>query len=215
MWIQLKATKHIEMMGVQKTYRAGDWVDIGKHLAIKWIADGSAYIPNQEINAGNIDYTAGLCVIGDLTDNIKKKIETAANHLSFYYADKPELPFSETLIYDATFKKIRVEFIGTGFYWLKTFEVILPLFSYKKLAIHAGNEQDREITKAIIRDLRVPMHDERLMFVRRSDKTIAFIESYNNYCDIIKEKKLALLCAYYEHKPITLALPTTWLDKDR
>lgn len=215
MWIQLLGGKNIEKMGVQKLYKKGDWVDVGKHLAIKWIADGTAHIPNQEINSEQIDYTAGLCVTGVLGDNTKKKIETVANHLSFTQTDKPEIPFSETLIYDPKFTKIRPEFIGIGFYWLKSFEVVMPLWSYSELAIHIGSEQDRIITKEVIRDLRVPVYDSVLIYVRRSKKTLEFIDTYNQYCEKIKEKKLALLCAFYEHKPITLALPTTWLNKDR
>jgi len=216
MWVQLLAGKNIEKMGTQKLYRAGDWVDVGKHLAIKWISDGSAHIPNQEINSDQIDYTAGICVTGnEISDNLKRKIETVANHLLFVHMDEPEIVFSETLIYDTKFTKIRPEFIGIGFYWLKTFEVAMPLWSYSELAIHLGTERDREITKEVIRDLRVPVYDNMLIYIRRSQKTIAFIETYNQYCEQIKEKKLALLCAFYIHKPITLALPTTWLNKDR
>lgn len=216
MWIQLKSKQYIEKQGTQKTYHVGDWVDVGKFLALKLIESGQAHIPNQEINGEYLDYTAGIAVLGNkLEENTRKQIETTVNKLSFAFIDKPELPFSETMIYDSSFTKIRPELIGIGFYWLQNFEVIAPIFDYEQLAIHIGSDNDRRLTKEVVEEMRIPVYDDKLLFVRRSEKTKALIKSYNDFRKEIKEPKLALLCAIYEHKPLLLPMPTTWMNRDR
>lgn len=49
MWIQLTAIKHIEVLGKLTTYHPGDWVEVGKQLALKWIRSGDAASPKSPI----------------------------------------------------------------------------------------------------------------------------------------------------------------------
>ena len=46
MWIKLLTVKQIEIAGDTKTYYPGDWVEIGKQLAMLFVAEGTATIPD-------------------------------------------------------------------------------------------------------------------------------------------------------------------------
>ena len=43
-YVRLTRVKHIRIAGVQKTYRPGDWVNVGRQTATLWLRDGSAMI---------------------------------------------------------------------------------------------------------------------------------------------------------------------------
>lgn len=215
MWIKLKSIQNITENGKPVRYYPGDWVDVGKQYALRLVAQGLAEKPGVSLTAEMVDYTAGMLIIGELETNAKQQIIETIPHLEMAYGSTPDIPFSETLIYDTKLKPLRVELLHVGFKWLEKFQLLIPMHDYAELAVHIGTEQDREITKSIIRELRVPVYDTRLIFVRRCDETKELFIKWQEYKTKISEDKLAFLCALYEIKPVMMPLPTTWISKDR
>ena len=95
---------------------------------------------------------------------------------------------------------------------LEKWEVAAPLYDYKMLAITTGTEKEREKTKMVIRDLRAPMYDTRLMFVKRTKNGQELLKQWN--LEVGEERRLAFLRALYKVKPLVLALPATWMGFD-
>lgn len=214
MWVQLKQVKIIDIMGVPTRKYPGDWVDVGKQTALSWIADGSAHTLEKDAMADIIDYTAGIVAIPKLDDNIKAALSEKIPHLGIKYSEVPEIAFSETLIYNNSLKPLRLELIHVGFKHLEQWQVLAPIWDYKELASDLGTKEDRELTKAVIRDLRVPVYDPKLIFVRRCDETKALIESWLDWQTKISDYRLAFQCALYQVKPLVYPLPTAWINKD-
>jgi len=104
--------------------------------------------------------------------------------------------------------------IPVGVSLLDKWQVAAPLWDYEKLACHVANEPAREATKAIIHDLRVPLYDTSLIFVKRCGDTERLIEAWDWSADG-DEDRLAFLRALYEVKPLILALPITWTGKQK
>ena len=48
-WVQLLAVKQIEQAGRTRTYRPGDYVEVGKQTANRWVADGVARYPDRRV----------------------------------------------------------------------------------------------------------------------------------------------------------------------
>ena len=59
----------------------------------------------------------------------------------------------------------------------------------------------------MIRDLRVPMYDTRVIFAKLTPDTARLIKIWN---EIEGDRRLAFLQALYKVKPFILALPANW-----
>src|SRR5690606_30872001 len=213
MWVKLLQSKIISVNGTPTRFHKGDWVDIGKQSALRFIAEGSAEKPGYNLSGEYIDYTSGMLVIGSLDNSTTAQINESIPEFEIAFGTKPELLFSETLIYNSNANYIRPELIPIGFKWLDKFQLCVPLFDYKTLAIHVGNNNDRDIAKNILKELRVPLYNTHLIFARRCDETKELFTLWQEYSEQITDTNLAFLCALYQVKPVHLALPSEWIRK--
>jgi len=211
MWVQLRSLKRVEVKGKLKTYRPGDWVDVGKQTALRWISEGDAWIPEGKA-ADLLSADCGVFIWGDEALGLEKlgdyagKVETKAGGW-------PEMAWGKTMVY-APALRLRKELVPIGFHLLDTWQVAVPLFDYDKLAAHLGDEGDRERTEAVVRDLRVPLYCSELLFLRRCGDTERFLEKWKEEQAGGGDRRFSLLRALYLTKPLVLALPTTWIWKD-
>ncbi len=199
-WVKLKSVQFIEIDGKLCKHHPGDWVYVGRQTAERWIAQGEAWRPSAEITvpSGAGVWLRGLAVPGC------KTLETLA-----YVEDDGKsnaLPYPKTLVWNPALK-MRHELLGVGFRLLERWQVAAPLLSYDTLACHVGDEQDRARAEAVVRDLRVPVYDTRLVFVRRCAETVELVE---RWLADDGDETLALLKAVYAVKPMICALPTSW-----
>ncbi len=94
-----------------------------------------------------------------------------------------------------------------GFKWLGRWDVIVPFRPYKELAqdlVEAGEESER--LKEKIGDLRVPVFDSRLIFIKPGPESKRLWRVYQ------EEKKswdqrIAFMVAVWETKPLIKPLP--------
>jgi hypothetical protein len=199
MWVKLRTVKQIEVQGKPRTYYPGDWVEVGKHDGLLWIANGDAETVERELSDMMVE--SGVV--------IRNAPAPAPLGMSAIVGE-PQLPYHLTVIWDSALR-LRKELIPTGLHLLGKWEVAVPLWDYDALALTAGDAADRERTVAVIRDLRVPMYDTRLMFVRRCPNGRALIDRFNEERQG-GDERLAFLRALYAVKPLICALPTTWRE---
>lgn len=207
MWVQLKCVKRIERRGKQTTYRPGDWVDVGKQLALRWINQGEASVPDFKIAAFINEYDTGVLV----TSHHKvgaTVLGDFVNQISIEYGTL-RLPWTYTLIWNPQ-QVLRRELVPVGFHLLETWQVACPLLSYEKLANTVGSGDEQKRTKDVIHDLRVPLYNPSLIFVKRCDDTQHFIDTWTEESMDSTCQELALLRAIYKSRPLILALPATW-----
>ncbi len=214
MWIRLRVQKNIVSHGQIKHYRPGDWVDIGRQIAQDWIAAGEAYSADAIEVEGGLQSTSGIAVRGPLSDAWRERLDkTDGLKLAFYEADwTPELPFTETLIWHTSLE-LRLDLMKVGFNWLKKWQVVVPLYDYTTLAANVGTPAEREKTQAIIRDLRVPLRDTRLIFVRRCDDTRLLMKTWAEQTTPGFDERLAFLRALYTVKPVVCDTPASWVGR--
>ncbi|MFA5714391.1 MAG: hypothetical protein WC998_01450 [Candidatus Paceibacterota bacterium] len=208
MWIQLKSCKRILENGKEISRNPGDWVNVGKQQALLWISQGDAILPGKSAyKEFDLSPGSGILVIGDenkghkILEPIKTEVEIIYGIIN--------LPFQYTVIWN-TDLTIAVEKIAVGLLLLQTWEMAVPLFDYDTLAANVASEEERNKTAAIIRDLRVPMYDTRLMFVKTTRETQYLIESWTEEMRNGADEKLAFLRNLYKIKPLILALPISW-----
>ena len=206
MQVQLKRQKQVDRHGQKVVYQPGDWLDVGAMKAKEWLADGSASIPPPQI-AELLSRGCGLNVMGPIPPTILPRLQEN-DKLGVTENTEPDLPYPQTCIWHPGIP-LRPEILPVGFALLDTWQVACPLWDYKELACHMGDEAEKERTEAIIHDLRIPMYDTRLMWVRRCGDTQRLIDQWKAEGD----GKLAFLRALYQTKPMILALPVTWAGK--
>jgi hypothetical protein len=88
------------------------------------------------------------------------------------------------------------------------------MWDYNELAATVGTDEDRAKVKAVIRDLRVPLYDTRLIFARKTETTIRLFKEYNTELSNGMDDKLAFLLALYRVKPFLLPVPLTWTGRN-
>lgn len=205
MWVQTLIVRNLDVRGKMRTFHPGDWIDVGRATALRWIADGTARVVNRAV------LSAALAGCGAVVQGDAGFIRGALPELEIVSAeDAPfTLPFDRTLLISAPAG--RTELLGVGFRLVERWEVAAPIWSYDELAAHVGSEDERARTAAVVRDLRVPLYSSDLVFVRRTPTTRSLMRAWAEESADGGDPKLAFLRALYRVKPMLCALPTTWI----
>ncbi len=135
----------------------------------------------------------------------------AQHHLPVRVQAGYDLPWERTLFLDPAIGRVPWEQIPRGFDFLARWEAAAPVWSYETLASDAAAGAERERTAALIGDLRVPLYETGLLFVRRCERGQALLDAWR--VEGSGDARLAFLRALYEVKPLFCALPRSWLQK--
>ncbi len=209
MWVKLTSIQYISENGKQVTRHHGDWVNIGKKTALLWQSTGAAEIPANTIYK-HLTVTGSGVVVQSNLDSVRDRLRQYRGSMRIEQAD-PWPHFKYTLIYDPAVP-LRLELVPIGFGFLDIWDIAVPLWDYNELASQVGHGKDRNKTQAVIRDLRVPMYDTRLMFVKKNERMEQLFDLWKEEKADGGNPRLAFLRALYTVKPFILALPTTWTD---
>jgi len=202
MYVQLRATKDVIIDGNVERCYTGDWVDVGKQTALRWIAQGDAWVPDERLS-GILPADAGVMIRGDLAakvqfGNLITDLQVSEGAL--------ELRYTHTLLW-ASSLPLPKHLIGAGFHLLEKWQLVVPLWDYEHLALTAGSPRDRERAGEVLHDLRVPLYETCFIFAKRAPETRNLMERWARWGKRISNERLAFLCALYEAKPLVCALP--------
>ena len=213
MHVKLNTVKQIEVNGATRRFQPGDWVSdqlVGKQTLLRWVADGSARLP--EGAASLLPKGAGIVARGE---NIQAAQRFAAEPGVAVQAGEWELAFSKTCLLDIDHLNLRPALLIPGFHVLSTWQMAVPLCEYDILASNISTPEDRQRTAAVCCDeLRIPVYDTRLMFVRRCETTDQLMTVFAQERADGGDDRLAFLRAVFTVRPLILALPYTWTRID-
>ena len=199
-WIQLLRGQVIEKAGIARQYHPGDWVEVGKQTAQRWVVDGAARYASAQTTV-SLD-GCGVVALGNTHMSAELGVDVTLKVVA------PELRYAKTLVAGA---KVRPELLPVGFGLLDTWEVACPLWDYGQLAIHEGSRDERSRTEAVIGDLRVPLYESRMVFIKRCRAGEALVKAWNEERAATgDDDRLCFLRALYQVKPLICALPVTW-----
>lgn len=198
MWVRLRSIQYISHQGRTVTHQPGEWVDVGRHQADRWLATGEADRPDIP----NIKVLASSGVVAN--DGQRAEAILPGLHI---VEGEPALKFEKTLLWD-TEANLKPEFVTDGFSYLDTWEIAVPIASYTELARDIGPMKERIKTEAVIRDLRVPYYDPRVIFAKQCRSVRELLALWDKEPG---DRRLAFLRALYQVKPLILALPESWV----
>lgn len=211
LWVRLKQDRRLETNGVNKDYKKGDWIEVGKQTANQWIIQGIADRPGYDVSKEYVDYTAGIVTVGSVNQNLLNNIRQDIPGIELTHSDDYYMFYSENMIWNNGVN-IRRENLFVGFKLLKNWQLAVPLHSYDDLAIHQTMTKDeKSYIKAAIKELRVPIYNTDLMFVRRCDETQELFNQWEIEKTIIENNSLSFHVAMYKTNPVLCALPVNWV----
>lgn len=155
MWVRLNVIKYLDERGKSVTHYPGEWVQVGRQEAESWVVCGDASRPDMP----DWDVLPGCGVVK--TGEPRHPL-TGLDQVT---SSEPALTYPKTLVWSGV--PFRQDLVAVGFKLLDMWELVIPLAEYDILATDVGTQVERDATRSIIRDLRVPVYDTRLMFVRR------------------------------------------------
>lgn len=203
-WVRAKSIVHAEENGKVRSYHPGDWLQIGRQQARECLARNEIEILKSVV----------LRSVQDLSGCAIVTTEAMAEpDLSFFAGTFPGVPIEQYLgdypehnrflLWDMA-AKLKRDLILTGFDLLYNWQLAVPLLDYSVLAESAGTDEERQETKAVIHDLRVPIYDCRVIFARQCKETRKLFELWDG-------SQLGFLQALYQTIPAVLALPPSWV----
>lgn len=209
-WVQLLKPKLIETNGILKQYRAGDWYEAGKQTALSWIQQGIAKRNDFSLATEYIDMTSGIVIVNSKNHQLVNNIKQDLPGIDIAENDKAKMMFSENMIWSNAVK-IKRENVIIGFKLLDKWQVAMPLYSYDKLAVHLVSDKNKDYCLSVLHDLRVPVYNTNLMFIRSCDQTKELLEQWQHEQELIDNPHLAFHVAYYKTKVLLNALPVSWI----
>lgn len=218
-FIQLKTPKHIRKAGTLRTYRPGDWVDVGKQTALAWIAEGSAVDPADVtcLSEDILQKRSGVVVRGERGKVNLEVFKKFGNLLRFTYGP-PTVRYEHTLIWDplapighfqvllgfSRIQKTREEY--------DSWEIAAMLASSTTLARDIGSTQERRRTQEVVGDLRLPVYSTKAIWVRKTPSAQQTIERWASALAEGQHPQHAFLRALYAEQPLICTLPGDWFS---
>lgn len=215
-WVRVLGRVFYEENGIQQTALAGDWVQIGKHQARQWLAQGSVEIPEPHRRADAMSLNkCGVVVRGDAMPD--KPFFGVLRH----QLGEPSLPYEYTVLWDPSLQT-SLQGIEAGLMRLgnaelfpdgDTWEALATLVSLTTLASDVGGEAEQRKTEVIVGTLRLPVYDTRLLWIRKTPATEKLIEAWTAELADGADEQHSFLRALYGSRIMMCTLPPGWQDK--
>ena len=122
----------------------------------------------------------------------------------------PELLYTKNLIWDGK-SALDYRLVPLGFSRLDDWQLAVPVLDMTTLAKDIGTEEERVETKNVVHDLRIPVYDTGIIFVRRSPQTEELFNLWNPHEG---NRELGFIRALYQTQPVFLTLPTNWRNNE-
>jgi len=210
-WHWVKAVKAIkrERDGVRETFQPGDWLQVQPRDLLRYQAEGKIQTPSEILKA-TFDFShAGILRL------CKAPILPLGDFgISQEAGDYPALPWKYTLI---TMRlAVNAQNAALGFLRIEAqegwdaFEMAAQLKSGYPLAESAGTPEERALTLATLGDLRIPMYDTSLLWVRRTEATLDLIGAWTEELKAGADRDHAFLRVLYTRHVLLATLPPEW-----
>lgn len=203
-WFQAINIVHYEENGQTVTKHPGDWGQLGRQQARDELSKGNIRILKPESLRTVQDLTdCAILLRGGIQESQRTTLMTRYPGVPVeVYRGYPE--HGRFLIWDMK-ANLRHDLIMTGFSLLTRWQAAIPLLNYDTLAASIGSEQERQETKAVIHDLRVPVYNPSVIFARQCRETERLFELWNG------GNELSFLRALYQSRVVVNALPPSWV----
>jgi len=216
-YIRLRRVKHIRKGGVQKSYHPGDWVKVGKQAATLWLSDGSAEVPGPDASKMKVIKTllGPGCGVRMWPKRTEVELESSFGNClkALEFSSGPiALPYQYTMLWHPT-ARVTPQQVLIGFSQIApqeheqlSWEMVARLAG-NKLARDVGSKIEQAKTEALIGDLRIPVYDTRVLWVRRTKATTGLVSQWTKSMEAGEDEAHAFLRVLYVAGILLCTLP--------
>ena len=152
---------------------------------------------------------------GILTMGRSVKISASARRLGLQLRQgRKWKPSWERTLFVSGKYQVPWDLLPSGFHFLKRWDAAAPLWRYGVLAADVGTPAEQKRTAKLTLDLRIPLYEPGLLFVRSTKAGLALLETWRAECRRGDDERLAFLRALHIVKPKFCALPRSWLAEE-
>lgn len=211
-WVQAIGTVMRMRDGNREVYRPGDWLQVQSRDLLRYQAEGKIRTP-AEILKGTFDFmNAGVLRVGATPPPV---LPLGDYGLKQDASEYPALPWRYTLltaravvsVQNAALGFLRVE-ERTGY---DAWELAAQLQNDYPMAEERGTPEERALTLATLGDLRLPLYDTTLLWVRRTEATLDLIGAWTEELRSGADRDQSFLRALYTRRVLVATLPPAWV----
>lgn len=214
-WVQAIGTVMRMRDGNREVYRPGDWLQVQSRDLLRYQAEGKIRTP-AEILKGTFDFmNAGVLRVGTPPPPV---LPLGDYGLKQDAGEYPVLPWRYTLL--TTRATVSAQNAALGFLRIEAqegwdaFEMAAQLKSGYPLAEATGTPEERALTLATLGDLRIPMYDTSLLWVRRTEATLDLIGAWAEELRRGADRDHAFLRVLYTRHVLLATLPPEWVGAE-
>lgn len=213
-WVRALGTVFYEEKGRQEQALPGDWIQIGKHQARAWLVQGVVEIPEPHRRAEIQDLDRGGVVVR------ADEMPDVAFGLLRHALGKPSLPYDYTILWEPSLP-VTIQALEMGLMRLSgaelapkdSWEALATLVSLTLLASDVGSPGEQCKTEEVVGDLRLPVYDTRLLWIRKTPATENLIAMWASELAKGSDEQHSFLRSLYSSRIMMCTLPPGWQDK--
>ena len=214
-WVRArKPIARADVDGAYQHYQPGDWFQARnqeiRELFGRGMIDSTPQVLREEFGLRG----AGVLALGDSTG----LPGLDAYGIAFQSAAKRTLPWALTVLWapgahltttGAAFGLTRIAPSGDDITW----EMAVALQSDMRMAVDVGSQAERDKTLALVGDLRLPLYDTGVVWVRKTPATEEVIQLWQEELDAGSDPTHAFLRVIYTHPLLLCTLPADWIGQ--
>lgn len=209
MYVRLRSIQYVSINGEQKTFNPGDWVDVGRQTAMLWLSTGQAELPQLDVDL--LPPSSCFCSINGASlkpGGINPAV--IERDIEIVNAEHPVMERQLNCISDRVAVKVDLYWVGVSMLHNTGWQVIVPL-DHEQLLVECASGDRVEQVREKIGDLRIPVYDPRLMFIKKSPETIELLDAFMGYRKALFNRWTAFMLALWDVKPLILPVPMDWI----
>lgn len=220
-YVKIKEIKRIRQGGQLQTYHPGDTVEVGKQTALSWILDGSASDPFEQVGPAayerdNVEFGEyGIHILDSEGSVSPTYFDRVMEAVPVSYGE-PDIPYEHTFLWNPLVP-VSPQLLNYG--WLRIskdnppqerWEMAATLLRIELTAADVGTAEEKQGTEKLIGDLRLPVYESGLLWIRQCPNSQKVIRSYAKYLDKGVHRYHAFLRALYSERAMLCTLPLDW-----
>lgn len=214
-WVKaLKTVSRYDFNGAYRTYQPGDWFQANNQEMLELLSRVLIQTNSLDIKISFHEQDVGVMVRGGmLPEHIFDNYGLEAR-----CSDAFELPWERTALWRAKFS-LTAEAVALGLMRIDgrdeepTWEMAAMLAHKERLARDIGSESEQARTLEVLGDLRLPVYETGILWVRRTEATEEVIRLWRAEVKAGADEQHAFLRTIYTHRVMLCTLPADWIGQ--
>ena len=214
-WVKtIRPIIRYDLSGAYRRYMPGDWFECRNQERAELLQGGfiEGHLAGISVNFSNLD--AGVLALGK-----QAPLDTFKRYgIKLQHGDTIKLPWERTLLWrtrtpitpeGAALGLMRIDAENPDSAW----EMAAMLKGVTLLARDVGTELEQERTLEVLGDLRLPVYETGILWVRRTETTEEVIRQWQAEVSAGADEQHAFIRTIYTHPVILCTLPANWVGQ--